>query len=113
MYLPRIEGYRRRVVKSGYRKASARLPRVVYLAILAGLIFVGFQCVRTILVEAYKLSVFAHNQPIVAKYYQETLQENRILRDKIKSSSSPQGIESLARNYLNLTGENEILVRMH
>ncbi|MEW5820689.1 MAG: septum formation initiator family protein [Cyanobacteriota bacterium] len=36
--------------------------------------------------------------------------ENDVLKKKYKSYNSPEGLEGLARDYLNLVGENEISV---
>lgn len=40
----------------------------------------------------------------------EATHQNEVLQKKYKSYNSPEGLEGLARDYLNLVGENEISV---
>jgi cell division protein FtsB len=41
----------------------------------------------------------------------QTQHDNQVLQNKIRVYTSPSGIEELARNYLNMVGENELPVR--
>lgn len=103
----------RRQVSSRYQKSANRVQRFVQLAILLALLFGVAQCARTLIVESYKLSILSHNQPIVAQYLQKATRENQLLQTRIRHASSPEGLEALARNDLNLVGDSEILVRLH
>ena len=76
-------------------------------------LFVIIQCVRSIVSGVYQLIALQANLPVVEQYYQELETENKILSQKIKTYSSPEGIEELARNSLNMVGKNETLVVIH
>lgn len=89
------------------------MPPVVYGFALVAMCFCVFQCVRTIVMESYSLAARVNNQPIIERYYEQTVQENKVLQQRIQNASTRQGIEAMARNYLNLTGDGEILVRLH
>jgi hypothetical protein len=104
----------RPVVKT-VRSAQVKkgLPTMIYWFALAAMCFCIFQCVRTIAMESYSLLARINSQPIIERYYQQTVQENKVLQERIQNASTRQGIEAMARNYLNLTGEGEILVRLH
>ncbi|MEB3286730.1 MAG: hypothetical protein VKJ04_04445 [Vampirovibrionales bacterium] len=110
--LPRVKGHpQTRVVKSSYVKKG--MPAPIYWMALFALVFCVFQCVRTILVETYSMTARIKSQPIIERYYQEIRQENNILRNRIQNASTRRGIEAIARNSLSLTGDGEILVRLH
>ena len=100
-----------RSVRSSHVKKG--LPTAVYWFALAAMCFCVFQCIRTIAVESYSMIARVNNQPIIERYYQQTVNENKVLQDRIQNASTRQGIEAMARNYLNLTGDGEILVRLH
>lgn len=94
-------------------QAKKGMPPIVYWFALIAMSFCVFQCVRTIVMESYALIARVNNQPIIERYYEQTVHENKVLRDRIQNASTRQGIEAMARNYLSLTGEGEILVRLH
>ncbi len=110
--LETVHRYKRRLL-SQQAKSANPLHRMIQFGILLALLFGIAQCTRTLLVEAYKLSILSHNQPIVAEYLQKASHENQLLQNRIHHANSPEGLEALARNDLNLVGEDEILVRLH
>lgn len=82
-----------------------------YLGVNAALVFGLVQCVRVFIGDSLNLTRLMHSQASVQNFYARTQQENRLLTHKIRLYSSPSGIEELARNYLNMVGENELPVR--
>ena len=85
---------------------------VLQLCVLGAILFLMVQLVRSSISGLYQIAVLSQTQPVVEHYLQNTQNENRILKDQIKRYSSPNGLEELARNYLNLTGKNEILIQI-
>ncbi len=102
---------RQPVRKSQYKKRTTRFEYLLYLTINAALIFGVVQCARTLITATFNLSQLANSQASVQTFFNQTKVENKILNDKIRVYSSPSGIEELARNYLNMVGENELPVR--
>lgn len=100
-----------RPVHSRHKKHVSRSQYVLYVLINAALLFGLVQCVRALVVDALELSSLVQSKASVQAYYAQTRQEHRALNDKIRVYSSPSGIEELARNYLNMVGENELPVR--
>lgn len=100
-----------RPLHSRQKKHADRSQYVLSLLINAALVFGMVQCVRALVVDAVQLSALVHSKASVQAFYAQTRQEHRSLNDKIKVYSSPTGIEELARNYLNMVGENELPVR--
>lgn len=101
----------RRSVQSKFKKQPSQAQHVLCLIINAALIFGLFQCVRAVISDGFDLSILLRSQASVQQYLAETKQEHQVLRNKIRIYSSPSGIEELARNYLNMVGENELPVR--
>jgi cell division protein FtsB len=100
-------------VQSQFKKHANAFRYVCFGVILLAILFGLFQALRTGIAGVYKVSVLSSQQAAVEKYYQETLQENRLLKDRISVYSAPAGIEELARNNLEMVGKDEILVRSH
>lgn len=100
-------------VQSQFRKHAHSIRYVCMGMVMLAIVFGLFQTLRTAIAGAYKLSILVNQQSVVEKYYQETLQENRRLKDRITLYSAPAGIEELARNNLEMVGKDEILVRAH
>jgi cell division protein FtsB len=102
---------RQPVRKSQYKKRTTRAEYFLYMAVNAALVFGMFQCARALIGDSFNLSQLTNSQTSVQKFFNQTKQENRVLNDKIRIYSSASGIEELARNYLNMVGQNEIPVR--
>jgi cell division protein FtsB len=100
-------------VQSQFRKHAYTLQYVFYGLIVAAICFGLFQAGRTLVAGAVKLSILAGKQQVVHQYYQASQAENRQLAERIRIYSAPAGIEELARNNLEMVGEDEILVRAH
>lgn len=100
---------RRRRYRTGASASRARYA--FYLLINAALLFGLAQCIRALISDVFHLSALAASQTKVQKYYAQTRQENQLLQHKIRLYSSPSGIEELARNYLNMVGQDELPVR--
>ena len=103
--------FRRSSLHSRHRKRTTRGEFLFYIGVNAALIFGLIQCVRAFIGDSLNLSRLMHSQTSVQDFYTKTQQENRLLHHKIRLYSSPSGIEELARNYLNMVGENELPVR--
>jgi cell division protein FtsB len=102
---------RQPVRKSQYKKRTTRAEYLFYLAVNSALVFGLVQCTRALISEGFNLSRLATSQTAVQQFFNHTQHENRGLNDKIQLYSSTSGIEELARNYLNMVGENELPVR--
>jgi cell division protein FtsB len=102
---------RQPVRKSQYKKRTTRAEYLLYLTVNAALLFGLFQCARALISDGLNLSHLANSQTAVQQFFNHTQLENRSLNDKIQLYSSTSGIEELARNYLNMVGENELPVR--
>jgi cell division protein FtsB len=102
---------RQPVRKSQYKKQTSRAEYILYILVNAALIFGVAQCVRALFFDGLHLSSLLNSQSKVQSFYQQTRQENQLLQNKIRVYSSPSGIEELARNYLNMVGQNELPVR--
>lgn len=81
--------------------------------IITALCFGILQATRTLVQSTYQLTILTRMLPSVDRYYSNAQLENRILKDKIHRATTTEGIESLARNYLNMTTDHEILIRFH
>jgi cell division protein FtsB len=99
------------MVRARSQRQTTRGELLFYLGVNAALLFGLVQCVRTFVGDSLNLSRLMHSQASVQSFYAKTRQENRLLNHKIRLYSSPSGIEELARNYLNMVGENELPVR--
>ena len=108
---PVTERAYRKPVQSHRKKHTNQHQVMIALAINAALIFGLAQCVRALVFDAWSVSNLVQSQAAVNQSYAETRQEHRALSDKIRIYSSASGIEELARNYLNMVGENELPVR--
>ncbi len=97
--------------KSQYKKQTSRAEYILYIMINAALVFGVVQCVRALVFDGLHLSSLLNSQSKVQTFYNQTRHENQLLQTKIKVYSSPTGIEELARNYLNMVGQNELPVR--
>lgn len=102
---------KRRPVQSLQRKHTSRAEYILYAAINAALIFGLIQCTRALIGNSINVSHLVQSQASVQQFYKQTQHENQLLNDKIKLYSSASGIEELARNYLNMVGENELPIR--
>jgi cell division protein FtsB len=102
---------RQPVKKSHYKKHTTRAEYILYILINAALFFGVIQCVRALVSDSLHLSMLINSKASVQQFYTQTRHENQVLQTKIKTYSSPSGIEELARNYLNMVGENELPVR--
>lgn len=103
----------RKHVHSRAKKHASYFNLLFQGLIVMALIFGIIQAARSVVSNAYQLSLLSKNLPAVERYHQKTVQENRQLLEKIQIYSSPSGIEELARNNLGLVGEDEILVRFY
>lgn len=101
----------RRPVQSHQRKQVSRAEYILYAAVNVALLFGLVQCSRALIGDGLALSRLTHSQASVQQFYKQTHQENRQLRDKIRLYSSASGIEEMARNYLNMVGQDELPVR--
>lgn len=102
---------RQSVTRSRNKKQTTRAEYILYLMINAALLFGVVQCVRAVISDSLHLSLLMNSQASVQQMFSQTRHENQLLQNKIKVYSSPSGIEELARNYLNMVGENELPVR--
>jgi len=107
-----VQHFKRQPVrKSQYKKQTSRAEYILYIMINAALVFGVAQCVRALVFDGLHISSLLNSQNKVQTFYNQTRHENQLLKTKIKVYSSPTGIEELARNYLNMVGQNELPVR--
>jgi cell division protein FtsB len=102
---------RRQPVRSRSKKQTTRAEYILSIMINAALLFGLVQCVRALISESLHVSLLMNSQASVQQMFNQTRHENQLLQNKIRVYSSPSGIEELARNYLNMVGENELPVR--
>jgi cell division protein FtsB len=102
---------RQAVTRSRNKKQTTRAEYILYMLINAALIFGLVQCVRALVSDGLHLSALMNSQASVQQMFNQTRHDNQVLQHKIRVYSSPSGIEELARNYLNMVGENELPVR--
>ncbi|MEM0951949.1 MAG: hypothetical protein AAGI66_07385 [Cyanobacteria bacterium P01_H01_bin.74] len=83
-----------------------------YSLVNVALIFVVIQATRSVVEHTFYLPqlISVHQQLAVSNTQSTT--HNSLLNQKINWYQSPQGIEELARNTLNLVNENEFLVKL-
>ncbi len=98
-------------VQSQNRKHTTRAEYLFYLAVNIALVFGVVQCARTVIGDTLNIGSLAKSQSTVQQFYTDTRHENQALNDKIRVYSSRSGIEELARNYLNMVGDNELPFR--
>jgi cell division protein FtsB len=98
-------------VQSRNRKHTTRGEYLFYIGVNVALAFGLLQCARTLISDGLNMSLLMNSQTSVQHSYSQTQHENKMLSDKIRVYSSPSGIEELARNYLNMVGDNELPVR--
>lgn len=103
--------YQRRQVRSRFKKQLRPVSIGVNLMIVGAVVCVLLQGIRAVTVGIYKMSVLAHSQAVVEQHYETSVEKNQALKEKIRRYSSKDGIEELARNYLQMVGQREILVR--
>ena len=102
---------RQSLTHSKNKKQTTRAEYILYILVNAALVFGLVQCVRALVSDSLHLSLLMNTQSSVQQMFTQTKHENQMLQNKIKVYSSPSGIEELARNYLNMVGENELPVR--
>jgi cell division protein FtsB len=94
----------------GQRKPKRKSVRIYYLLLSVILIICLIQGIRGLCLNVAKFITLnkklekLHEINISAKI------QNRELKSEIKNYTSPKGIESLARDNLNMVGKNEVLV---
>lgn len=84
-----------------------------YSLALAALLFGGIQAVRCGLYSSAKLEGLLKQLAIVQQVHHQTKAQHMALQDKISLYSSPIGIEEIARDRLDMIGQDEILVRIY
>jgi cell division protein FtsB len=102
---------RQTITRSRNKKQTTRAEYILYILINAALVFGLVQCVRALVSDGLHLSALMNSQASVQQMFNQTRHDNQVLQHKIRVYSSPSGIEELARNYLNMVGENELPVR--
>lgn len=80
---------------------------------LFSFVFVCVQSVRCSVLSAVKLQGLLHQGAAVETAHQQATQRNGMLQDKISLYSSAMGIEEMARERLDMVGDDEILVRLY
>lgn len=96
----------------GYSSAMTKAKSVRELIVMVVTLLAIYHAGRSIASSAER-QIFLHNQMIALKQGQAQAQEvNRELREGLTSYRSSKGIERLARERLNLAGQDEIVVRI-
>lgn len=84
--------------------------RLFKAAIIAVALFISFQLVRGTFFNVDRFVTLNSKISSLETLNKSATYQNAILKRNFKSYTSPAGLESLARDYLNLVGENEISV---
>lgn len=93
------------------KKRGRRADMLIGLLINAALLFGLVQCLRVLITDTFRVSNLIVSQHTVQHLYTESRQDHQVLSSKIKRYASPSGVEELARNYLNMVGDDELPVR--
>jgi cell division protein FtsB len=101
----------RRPLQSRQKKRMTRGEGIFCLAVNIALVFGIVQCARTFVGDSLNLTRLWHSQASVQTFNRQTVHEQKQLKEHIRVYSSASGIEELARNYLDMVGENELPVR--
>lgn len=99
-------------LQSRHKKRMTRGEGLFYIAVNVALVFGVLQCARTFIGDSFNIARLLQSQSSVQKFNHQTLTEQKVLKDRIRVYSSASGIEELARNYLDMVGENELPVRV-
>lgn len=103
-----------RVVELPYqRRGLSVAQKWGYGLLCAAFVFVGIQGLRCGIVSVAKLEGLLRQQTLVQEAHTDVTAKNALLKDKISLYASPQGVEEMARERLDMVGEDEILVRLH
>ena len=99
-------------VQSRYQKHVSRFQYLLHCCVVMALFICFIQGVRTLGMGLYQMVVLSHHQSAMADSFASTQKENTSLREQIHAFSSNEGIEELARNNLQMIGEDEVLVQL-
>lgn len=94
------------------RKPFSWAQAGVQLFVVCALAFGCLQITRAIVSHLHKISILTANAAVMDRFYREAQDERRLLDHKVAIYSSPEGVEELARNNLDMVGPGEILVRI-
>ena len=112
-YAAPVERLPQKRVRSQQAKQLSAPQVLLRVAVVLALLFGVLQAGRTMATGAYKMAALFNNQIAVQQSLAEAREENAILTEKIDVYSSSAGIEEMARNSLQMVGQNEVLVRIH
>ena len=110
--LPSVQPIPQKPLQSRQKKRMTRGEGFFYVAVNVALVFGVLQCARTFIGDSFNIARLLQSQSSVQKFNHQTLTEQKQLKDRIRIYSSASGIEELARNYLDMVGENELPVRV-
>ncbi|MBY0449291.1 MAG: septum formation initiator family protein [Cyanobacteria bacterium] len=99
-------------VQSRYQKHVSRFQYILHCCVVLALFISFVQGIRTLGMGLYQMVVLSHHQSAMADSFAHTQKENTSLREQIHAFSSNEGIEELARNNLQMIGEDEVLVQL-
>lgn len=83
---------------------------VVNAMIVSFALFVAFQFVRGTFINVDRYLTLNSKMTNLEALNVQASHQNAVLKKKYKNYNSPAGLEGLARDYLNLVGENEISI---
>jgi cell division protein FtsB len=110
--LPSVQPAPQKPLQSRQKKRMTRGEGFFYIAVNVALVFGVLQCARTFIGDSFNIARLLQSQSSVQKFNHQTLTEQKQLKDRIRIYSSASGIEELARNYLDMVGEDELPVRI-
>lgn len=94
------------------QKRYQPFQRLLRIFAISAMVFGAVQAGRSLVSNTLSVITLQQRVPIVQQYHRQMNEEHKILESRIDRYSSPEGIEELARNNLDMVGENEILVQL-
>jgi len=101
-----------RRMRSHFKKTSSLTQIRLRVFIAVALVFVLFQCSRAVITNTIKLVRLAAYHTQLEQLHHETVDTLVQTKDRIRFYASPQGVEELARNELEMVGKDEVLVNL-
>ena len=96
--------------KASFQKQTKKNSLIVNGLLFILTVFLMFQFIRGTVINIERYMVLNSKMTDLKILNASAVYENNVLKKKFKSYNSPEGLEGLARDYLNLVGENEISV---
>lgn len=92
-------------------KKQAKLNSIVINSLIIALVaFVSLQLIRGTFINLDRYLTLNNKMNNLTQLNAKVTYQSAVLKKQYKSYTSPEGLEGLARDYLNLVGDNEIAI---